>query len=1181
MEDGEILAVPSLAITQGSAPAPSAAVGVGELNVNAGITSGNRAQSAMGGASVNPPRLPSAGSAISPFLTNPPWHSRPYVYVFVVVAPDLDAYRESGPRKRLRQFCEACVESKVETIIIYAPPWEPKTSSLSSSVVTSTSSSSSKRFWDSEDATTRAQRRVLEKLRAEVNAIKAKDRIVVVRTQQDFSSEFVPKLKECIREAVEVRLQAYEDEVHRVFSNRLLSDWSFHHFFLLKEGLSFLYVQLGRHDMALRCYDELAAHFSERDERENSFGAVFGDDGAIGVTNAAAKDFRALINAGSITELDFRTYLFARQLELLDAEQKYSEIADRGKRFIALITKRSAEESARQTTMISSTFRDAWCYSASTALISILEPNVLSGPLTDGALESAKDRNVARLVASLYVLAIKSFSELVAIHLPGSFSSLNCVTDQEQSTVVGQECRSPSDTGVSNPELRIFLESVPLAESQFSKLSSRGAVLYELGGRPRSACSLSGNAGRVHLRNGSLEKARTQLSRQSQIFNHDHGWLALQIKGREDLASCEKLLGMQHEYLVSCINLLALFRDSYCKPFVSDELIPKYQSQASRWAREVETVAKLLPPAGFRYGLNHLFDVYMMAHPTPWREGDEAHATIVIDSDLHCELSLDSATAVFLLRGQARNAGAVPALGPRSRSVGRASSKASSPSFEMKTVDPFKISYGFNQVKVKTADVPWAGSYDLSRINLVVGRLKLTWSSEKNGLSLAGSGLLESSASTSMMARLDRQVSFRATPRPESAIVQVEQTRQLFFVAEAWQYICVSITSGPLGICAGAEMEVELSLPSDTISAASVSLMSGSAARNYVNNGKLQDSWGDILSVNLVDDSVTCGRIAFSEAWKENERRCGLIAVAVSFVEPASLTPDSVHGDEFSSFDGLSCSIRCEFVGCEAKASNNREFECTVVENLRFLRPVSIGARLQTRGTNKALVCCSLQYPHMSSSVVVRDVNLSLPKWGVADPCACGGILPVELTPCSSLFLAIPIEFSPSWSPGEPDEALEDSTGILRVELTGQGILEEIVCEGMLDLDQLIRRKSRFSLTCTGPRFAELGRPYVIQYHLSILRDAFEEEPTSLLFSLESDDSAWMQLGRVRGDIIFESPSIDVCSTIIPLRTGRVLAPQFRILEIDGLHCEDEMIENDHVVWVKPAPSIFLASESC
>ena len=225
---------------------------------------------------------------------------------------------------------------------------------------------------------------VLEKLRADFNSSSKSsiDRVAQVRisnaeeqapeaAEEEFG-DLIEKLKVSILTSFDLRVRQYEEDIREKDGQRNLPGWNFNTFFILKEGLARGFENVGLLDDALVGYDELALGLEVivqeqlEGERANDHGGRFvpfsdelkskiqaclkdADEGSG--TNAhhifdanidpslrlqrrdypldaSRRPFRDLILANDISILDFRLYIFSRQLELLLRSANALSVAD-------------------------------------------------------------------------------------------------------------------------------------------------------------------------------------------------------------------------------------------------------------------------------------------------------------------------------------------------------------------------------------------------------------------------------------------------------------------------------------------------------------------------------------------------------------------------------------------------------------------------------------------------------------------------------------------------------------------------------------------------------------------------------------------------------------------------------------------------------------------------------------
>ncbi|KAF2640852.1 TMEM1 family protein-like protein [Massarina eburnea CBS 473.64] len=254
---------------------------------------------------------------------------------------------------------------------------------------------------------TRGTTTILEKIKADFNSASktAPDRVTQVRlTKESIPPHMLPVLavtsppitetpleqdrawndiivhfKTLILLSFDLRVSQYEEDIREKDSQRALPGWNFCTFFILKEGLARGFESVGLVEDALLGYDELSVGLDtiirdESTEGGNASGGVLLDhtedlfQQASDVLkqsqsgsrkepqphlydekpfNATKKDYRGLILSNNISILDFRTYIFARQMSLLlrlgNSHSAKSDFA--AKRPNAGVIKRSMDDS--------------------------------------------------------------------------------------------------------------------------------------------------------------------------------------------------------------------------------------------------------------------------------------------------------------------------------------------------------------------------------------------------------------------------------------------------------------------------------------------------------------------------------------------------------------------------------------------------------------------------------------------------------------------------------------------------------------------------------------------------------------------------------------------------------------------------------------------------------------------
>jgi Trafficking protein particle complex subunit 10, TRAPPC10 len=952
------------------------------------------------------------------------WFRLSYLHIMLVTIQELQLSRESPGWSRVRTFVDVCREHHLEYLVICV----------------------------ADDTAVRMQKKVLEKLRAEVNlATRGRERVVTVPTasakeelkpishlhHSPAHQDLLVRLRECARDGVEVRVQSYEGEAARSHAARSSAIWSFPSYFTLKEGMSFVFVQIGRRDLALKCYDELAAIMAERNERgTRGFCSAKSDgDTAMGVVDPYAKDFRRKIVDNDITELDFRTYLFACQISLLLVDRKYSEVAERGLKFITAVARRAAEESARDPTSLSPVFRDAWVFCAARALAAALAPAIPSSAAAANALSkqlgTARERHTARLIAGFHVHALKAFSGLAQLALPGTLVSVDASTDAAH--LVSPELKDAL-AGMSNDMLRNALSEPAKAVELYSEMANAAASLYEMGGRARGAAALDGDAGVVRMRNNSLVEAEELLSAQCSRFTEDHGWDQLHRRRRVELASAEKSLERVQEYLVSCLTMLFMTRGRRRLGLTHDTQdgdVSFYASEAARWAREAQQAAGQLPRV-MKYKAEKLFAVSLRPNKEHWIEGDPGSATVVIESDIPAELEVDSLHVELRLAALAsdasvaetgRSAPAISALhrrgtlelgsGVTPSSGDEMSTASSTTSGDMPSESLVLHASGFVTVRpgtcffdVSTPEVPRSGRYVVCQVSLVVGRLKLVQSAARAPTiptvitKGASSAKFPSAALAASAAQADlpgsskvRFPCYFADERPEAATVFVENVGRMYLLPALEQHVPIVVKAGPCGVEIGARLLLELCVYEGVSSAATKSFVEfvGEAAAG-------NDAIHPLLRVCLAEDSHCTGEVELTKAVEPNKSFRAMLPVRVV------PTVAEAQGGAIDSLSvGIAVVLKTSLVCSELQSARTQKFMCTCDQRLAFVAPLHVSARLElSPGTDELpvsqvpggdgdfetplsgggqLLCSLRSCAGEGKSVTLKSVNLALPPW--------------------------------------------------------------------------------------------------------------------------------------------------------------------------------------------------------
>ena len=155
--------------------------------------------------------------------------------------------------------------------------------------------------------------------------------------------QFQAKLRNWLLSSYSRHLSAYEDYIRTERERRNSSIWNFFEFFFLQEQLAFAFEALSLYDEALVQYDELDALFSQFVINSNigempDWLRQLSDDcdnwHGLCLATAHSKQLRLRLQGHKRSLLDLRSYLFARQCELLLLHNRPWELASRSLPFL-------------------------------------------------------------------------------------------------------------------------------------------------------------------------------------------------------------------------------------------------------------------------------------------------------------------------------------------------------------------------------------------------------------------------------------------------------------------------------------------------------------------------------------------------------------------------------------------------------------------------------------------------------------------------------------------------------------------------------------------------------------------------------------------------------------------------------------------------------------------------------
>ena len=919
------------------------------------------------------------------------WFRKAYVHLLLVPIDELLSQRESPAWQYVRKFVEQCREKRFEYIVAVVA--------------------------DSE--TVKQNRKLMERVRADVNLAR-RERVVNVpaltlnHNQKLIShlyhspphQELLIRLRECTRDAVEVRVQQYEGELERLYPKRANPDWSFCYFFSVKEAMGFVFCQLGRRDIALRLLDELHAFMVEYDEKEGTR-AFCNEPPCVAAKNASdisAKDYQKLFAENTITEMEMRTYLFARQTEIMLPDRKFSDIAERGLKLITAVSRRCIEEAAKNNNRSFSCFRDAWVFTAARNLASTLSPaipsNVPDSTNMTPQLTTPKERHTARLIAGFHVHALKSFVGLAKVILPGTMVVVKegdeIITDAQKREILKQ----------LNKELCDALASSSRAEVMYSEIANAAASLYEMGGRSRGAAALDGDAGVIRLRNGSLNDAEKLLNAQCSRFADDYSWDDLHLEKRKELARAEKRLNKIQEYLVSCLTILFMTRASRKISSHSTQTDAQRTDEAelaSKWAKEAyETACRL--PRVMKYKAEKLFSVSMRHDIGNWFEGDPGKAIVVIRSDIPADIRIDSLFVEFRSAQQPSSPEKKLTTDGKKEKEPTSSCSLKSKTLTMKS-KPVKILVhrGTNEIPVFSSEIPWPGRYSANLVALFIGKLKLVQIAPKpDSYPLVGmKGATTQKEALSKVANSTQQPdigkpfvrfpAFFAEPRAIPASLNIVHDDTLFLVQGALQSVSVNVKSDIYGIDKGSTMSINFAFTDELL--------------QETKNEADEDTKTPVIEVMAVyatesgeeTSSVlfACerkGRTSVEVTLNQSVKEGSTISAKLTITLPAKICSAGIESK------AIDCSVSAELKGKELSGSAKRDFMCSSKKSFSFINPLLFDSRVDLRAksvvptpalqmnepdsTEGGLLLCTVRSRTPENrKITLQKAGLVLPHW--------------------------------------------------------------------------------------------------------------------------------------------------------------------------------------------------------
>lgn len=946
------------------------------------------------------------------------WYLIPYVYVFIISAQELDK-TGSDSWNRLRVFVESSRNQLHEFLVICTTTQNDLVQ----------------------------HKRLFDKLRSEVNNVpRSSDRVVTIsladirEDQRSITNlhhsaahrEFLLRLREVVRESVQTRLQNYDKEVSLFNANRNTSSWSFNHFLVLKEGMLFVFLHLGRKDLCIKHYETLYAILFEQGAQCNVFCDMAAADVAQGISNPELRDYRAKLLDNTITEIELYTYIFARQMNLLLLDRKYTAIAEKGVKFINRVSKRCSEEVASEKpSAISRVFRDIWVFTAVRIISAALAPAVPSpnDSLQDPSSQrnTIRERHAVRFVAGFHVQALKALQNLAQVVLPGC---LNLAPREIQN----REALLKEATSTSNEKLRAALSSRKAAETLYSEIANAAASLYEMGYRARGAAALDGDAGEIHLINGSYTEAEALLSAQCNRFVNDHGWDVLHRQRRGDLAEAEKHLNRAQEYLISCLTMMYMCRKSrLLDPLtvISKNDAERLREEATRWVSEASSTAGNLPRM-LRYKAERLFQISVLPNNKSWEDGSPGSAVVRIKSDIPADISFD----YVLMECKCLDAPSVhkPVLQRREESIATTdhgefsklfgtgspfnTSNVMSPASPsdtgasdvvyLKSETSVILKAGTNDILVSTSEIPHEGRFRVNLVTIYLGKLKFVYAVSKIGISpvavTQGNGNIKASPFTASMSPLvDYAVIhtpipfFHATKRAPSAIMELEETDSLYLVPQVHQYVSLKIIAGEKGIAKGSKLSCFLIGMDQNEHEGCDRFVQFCNDHETVESPQKRVMVLRMEKVTIDDNeaALDAGEAFINDGLQYSQSL--LVKIGLNVLNDKKRVQDYENGSEFNA---KKCALRLNLEWTEQNGNMRRRFSNKKKTTLKFAPPVEVKTQLELNsdlipdsissaieldepklGNGGTLLCSIFSRTKPSEELNILSVALETPNW--------------------------------------------------------------------------------------------------------------------------------------------------------------------------------------------------------
>ncbi|GJE95190.1 trafficking protein particle complex subunit 10 [Phanerochaete sordida] len=430
---------------------------------------------------------------------------KPLLNVYIVVCEDTELYKNSVKRQIKDWHNTAAQRKNQEWLIIHIVPPDSK-------------STSARLF--------QVKASVLDKIKADFNVDK-KDRCVQLVWSPEYDNptawaELISKIKEGILSAFDAAISIREDEVRRSEGQRQMPGWNFCTYFILKESLASSFEGMNLHDEALLVYDELEVLFFQvmKDKNLSWFGTLASparNDDSAPLLSVSRKPYRDLILANSISVMDFRVYLLARQCGILSSMGRIVEVGRKVATFLQTFGWRLREVQDQ----LPPHFIESWTYSSALSVVDQCNAWAKSAEMTKpiiAAFNAVRGELVELARHQLDILGIDF--DFLPDEPPFSDA---LPKDRPKDTRTSSENLS----SISKTDLRDALEDKEAFFEMYIAHTNRAIELYASAGRRKFALRMHGSLAALDVVRGRLSNAMQTYTSLPAHYS-PHGWTSLE-----------------------------------------------------------------------------------------------------------------------------------------------------------------------------------------------------------------------------------------------------------------------------------------------------------------------------------------------------------------------------------------------------------------------------------------------------------------------------------------------------------------------------------------------------------------------------------------------------------------------------------------------------------------------------